>query len=83
MTNRDLKAYEIGQREANKRQCIVTPNQSKELCDLLEAEKNNLLPLLKAFAKGVSDEIHRQTVLEFSELFTKAEVEEAKKGAAI
>ena len=80
MTNRELKAYEIGKREANERQCIVTPNQSKELYTLLEAEQNSLLPLLKAFAKGVSDEIHRQTVLEFPELFTRAEVEEAKRG---
>ena len=65
MTTNELRAYEIGIKEANKQRTIVPACKSKAMNDLMNETRNNLLPLIKAYDTGVAYEINRQTRLEF------------------
>lgn len=65
MTTNELRAYEIGIKEANKQRTIVPACKSKAMNDLMNEIRNNLLPLIKAYDAGVAYEINRQTRLEF------------------
>ena len=65
MTNLELRAYEIGIKEANEQRRIVPACKSKAMNDLMNEIRNNLLPLIKAYDAGVAYEINRQTRLEF------------------
>ena len=65
MTTNELRAYEIGIKEANKQRTIVPACKSKAMNDLMNEIRNNLLPLIKAYDTGVAYEINRQTRLEF------------------
>lgn len=65
MTTNELRAYEIGIKEANKQRAIVPACKSKAMNDLMNEIRNNLLPLIKAYDMGVAYEINRQTRLEF------------------
>ena len=64
MSANELKAYEIGTKEANKSRCIVPACKSKEMNAFMGEIKNGLLPLIKAYNAGVAHEISRQTMLE-------------------
>ncbi len=74
-------AHDIGVDEAKKANGIVVPAKSEALTNLI-AEKGSLESntlsheamertnkLLEAFGKGVAEEVHRQTVKDFPELF--------------
>lgn len=61
----ELKAYEIGIKEANEQRRIVPACKSKRMNELMCEVKNGLLPLIVAYDKGVAYEINRQTRLEF------------------
>ena len=65
MTTNELRAYEIGIKEANKQRTIIPACKSKAMNDLMNEIRNNLLPLIKAYDTGVAYEINRQTRLEF------------------
>lgn len=65
MTTNELRAYEIGIKEANEQRRIVPACKSKAMNDLMNEIRNNLLPLIKAYDEGVAYEINRQTRLEF------------------
>lgn len=65
MTTNELRAYEIGIKEANKQRTIIPACKSKAMNDLMNEIRNNLLPLIKAYDMGVAYEINRQTRLEF------------------
>lgn len=65
MTTNELRAYEIGIKEANEQRRIVPACKSKAMNDLMNEIRNNLLPLIKAYDAGVAYEINRQTRLEF------------------
>ncbi len=65
MTTNELRAYEIGIKEANEQRKIVPACKSKSMNDLMNEIRNNLLPLIKAYDAGVAYEINRQTRLEF------------------
>lgn len=65
MTSLELRAYEIGIREANEQRRIVPACKSKKMNDLMNEVRENLLPLIIAYDKGVAYEINRQIRLEF------------------
>ena len=65
MCANELRAYEIGIKEANEQRRIVPACKSAKMNDLMREVKSNLLPLIIAFDKGVAYEINRQTRLEF------------------
>ena len=65
MTNLELRAYEIGIKEANSQRRIVPACKSKKMCDLMNEIRDNLLPLIVAYDAGVAYEINRQIRLEF------------------
>ncbi|MBQ5317480.1 MAG: hypothetical protein J6K17_00100 [Oscillospiraceae bacterium] len=65
MTTNELRAYEIGIKEANKQRTIVPACKSKAMNNLMNEICNNLLPLIKAYDEGVAYEINRQIRLEF------------------
>lgn len=65
MTTLELRAYEIGIKEANEQRAIVPACKSKKMCELMSEVKNGLLPLIVAYDNGVAYEINRQTRLEF------------------
>lgn len=61
----ELRAYEIGIKEANEKRRIVPACKSKKMNELMNEIRNNLLPLIIAYDEGVAYEINRQTRLEF------------------
>lgn len=65
MTTNELRAYEIGIKEANNQRKIVPACKSTAMNELMNEIRNNLLPLIIAYDKGVAYEINRQTRLEF------------------
>lgn len=65
MTANELKAYEIGIKEANEQRRIVPACKSAKMNDLMREVKIDLLPLIAAYNEGVAYEINRQTRLEF------------------
>jgi hypothetical protein len=65
MTANELRAYEIGIKEANNQRRIVPACKSKAMNELMNEIRNNLLPLIKAYDEGVAYEINRQTRLWF------------------
>lgn len=65
MTSIELRAYEIGIKEANEQRTIVPACKSKRMNVLMNEVRNNLLPLIIAYDTGVAFEINRQTRLEF------------------
>jgi hypothetical protein len=65
MTTIELRAYEIGIKEANEQRRIVPACKSKRMMSFLEEIRNDLLPLIKAYDEGIAYEINRQTRLEF------------------
>lgn len=65
MTTNELRAYEIGIKEANKQRRIVPACKSNAMNELMNEIRNGLLPLIKAYDEGVAYEINRQTRLEF------------------
>ena len=65
MTANELKAYEIGIKEANEQRTIVPACRSARMNEYMKEVKNDLLPLIVAYDKGVAYEINRQTRLEF------------------
>lgn len=64
MTNLELKAYEIGIKEANEQRRIVPACKSKRMNEMMNEIRNNLLPLIIAYDEGVAYEINRQMRLE-------------------
>ena len=58
------KAYEIGVSEAKNSGSIVPAVKSEAMSALMEEKKNDLLPVIDAYNKGVADEINRQTLSE-------------------
>ena len=64
MTNNELRAYEIGVKEANTQKRIVPACKSVKMNELMAEVKNGLLPLIIAYDKGVAHEINRQTISE-------------------
>ena len=64
MTTLELKAYEIGIKEANEQRRIVPACKSKKMNQLMNEIRNNLLPLIIAYDEGVAYEINRQMRLE-------------------
>lgn len=64
MTTLELKAYEIGIKEANEQRRIVPACKSKKMNDLIKEVRNNLSPLIIAYNEGVAYEICRQMRLE-------------------
>lgn len=64
MTTNELRAYEIGIKEANVQRRIVPACRSKAMNELMNEFRNDLLPLIKAYDKGVAHEISRQLRLE-------------------
>jgi hypothetical protein len=65
LTANEVRAYEIGIKEAHEQKTIVPACKSKKMNDLMNEVKNGLLPLIKAYDEGVAFEINRQTRLEF------------------
>ena len=66
MNVNETKAYEIGIAEAREQGCIVPACKSQKMNEFMNEVKNGLLPLIKAYNKGVACEISRQTRIEFS-----------------
>lgn len=60
----EVRAYEIGIKEAHAKKRIVPSCKSKEMNALMEEVRNGLLPLIKAYDAGVAYEINRQAKLE-------------------
>lgn len=65
MTTNEVRAYEIGIKEAHAHNRIVPACKSKAMCDLMKEVRNNLLPLINAYDQGVAYEINRQIKLYF------------------
>ena len=65
MTAVEVKAYEIGIKEAHEQKKIVPACKSNAMYALMEEVENGLLPLIKAYDAGVAYEINRQTKLGF------------------
>jgi hypothetical protein len=68
MTTNELRAYEIGIKEANEKRTIVPACRSERMMNLLGENNGGLgdsIPLLDAYNSGVAYEINRQTRLEF------------------
>ena len=61
----EIKAYEIGIKEAHEQRKIVPACKSNAMYGLMEEVENGLLPLIKAYDAGVAYEINRQTKLWF------------------
>lgn len=59
----EIRAYEIGIKEAHEQKRIVPACKSSAMNALMEEVRNGLLPLIKAYDKGVAYEINRQTKL--------------------
>lgn len=60
----ELRAYEIGIKEANEQRRIVPACKSKKMNELMNEIRNDLLPLIIAYDEGVAFEICRQMRLE-------------------
>jgi hypothetical protein len=65
MTAVEVKAYEIGIKEAHEKKKIVPACKSDAMWGLMEEVKNGLLPIIKSYDAGVAYEINRQTKLGF------------------
>ena len=65
LTANEVRAYEIGINEAHEQKRIVPACKSQKMNELMNEVKNGLLPLIKAYDKGVAFEINRQTKLGF------------------
>lgn len=65
LTTNEVRAYEIGIKEAHEQKKIVPACKSEKMNTLMCEVKNGLLPLIKAYNAGVAFEINRQTRLEF------------------
>lgn len=66
------KAHDIGVEEAKKANGIVFPANSKAMMNLIAETHRGMKvtnEMLEAFNKGVAEEVHRQTVKEFPEVF--------------
>ena len=61
----EIKAYEIGIKEAHEQRKIVPACKSNAMYALMKEVENGLLPLIKAYDAGVAYEINRQTKLGF------------------
>ena len=69
----EIKAYEIGIKEAHEQKKIVPACKSNAMNGLMAEVKNGLLPLIKAYDAGVAYEINRQTKLGYATRPTQAE----------
>lgn len=65
MTAIEVRAYEIGIKEAHAQKRIVPACKSSAMNELMEEVKSGLLPLIVAYDQGVAFEINRQTKLYF------------------
>ena len=65
LTANEVRAYEIGIKEAYEQRKIVPACKSEKMNNLMNSVRNNLLPLIKAYDAGVAFEINRQTKLGF------------------
>lgn len=65
LTANEVKAYEIGIKEAHEQKRIVPACKSAKMWELIKEVKNNLSPLIDAYNEGVAYEICRQTRLEY------------------
>lgn len=69
------KAHDIGVEEAKKANGIVIPANSKAMMNLIAETHLGMKitnEMIEAFNKGVAEEVHRQTVKEFPEVFGSA-----------
>lgn len=60
MSELEKRAYRIGEEEAKENRRNIPAAYSRKMCEFMSEVKNGLLPLIKAYNRGMMNEMSKQ-----------------------